>query len=112
MKEPKIRLTGLTKFDKLDLGEGPGVEYQESELDAGQHGEVTVFTVVLTMALVSTLAAYLLRKHGGQSFEEDIDIIHSDGRIEKRRIRWRANNSEAPEAAIVKQIQAGFPGVT
>lgn len=107
----QIRLGGLTKFDKADLGSDPGIVYEESELDSGQHGEVTVFTVMLTMALVSTFAAFLLRKHNEQSFEEDIEIVHPDGRIERRKIRWRANSSEAPEASIIRQIQAGLPGV-
>jgi hypothetical protein len=107
----KIRLSGLTKFERRDLGERPGIEYEEVKLDAGQHGEVVTFTVIISMALVSTLAAYLLRKHSGQSFDELVEIIHPDGRIERRQVRWRAESAEAPEPAIIKQIQGGIPGL-
>jgi hypothetical protein len=112
MDEPRIRVKGLTKLDRRDLGDAPGINYEEATLDSGMFGEVGTFTVIVTMALVSTLAAYLLRKHGGQSFEEDVEIIHRDGRVEKRRIRFRADQSEAPQADIIRQIQAGstLPG--
>ena len=108
MSEPRIRMKGLTKFDRRDLGDAAGINYEEVTLDSGMFGEVGTFTVIVTMALVSTLAAYLLRKHGGQSFEEDLEIIHPDGRVEKRRIRFRAAHSEAPQANVIRQIQAGI----
>ena len=108
MGEAKVRLHGLTKFDRSELGKMEGLEYSEEELDAGAHGEVTTFTVVFTMALISTLAAYLLRKHKGSSFEEYVEIIHSDGRIERRKISWNSHSSEAPEADIIKQIRGGL----
>jgi hypothetical protein len=111
MDEPKIRLTGLTKFDRRDLGERSGIQYEEAKLSAGEYGEVATFTVLITMALVSTAAAYLLRKHGRQSFEEEVEIVYPDGRIEHRRVRWRAESAEAPEASIIKQIQSGVPGI-
>ncbi len=107
MTEEKIIVRGLTKFDCLDLGKGKGIEYEEDDLEAGHHGEVSVFTAVLTMALVSTLAAFLLRKHQGQSFEEEVEILHPDGRIEKRRVKWEAKSSEAPEAELIRQIRGG-----
>jgi hypothetical protein len=109
--EVKIRLTGLTKFDRRDLGDAPGMEYQEATLDTGQHGEVATLTVMVTMALVSTVAAYLLRKHGRQSFEEDVEIVHPDGRTERRHVRWRAESAEPPEPAIIRQIQSGIASI-
>jgi hypothetical protein len=108
MDEPRIRVKGLTKFDRRDLGDAPGINYEEVTLDSGMSGEVGTFTVMVTMALVSTLAAYLLRKHGRESFEEDVEIVHSDGRVEKRRIRFRAAHSQAPQADIIRQIQVGI----
>jgi hypothetical protein len=112
MPATKIRLSGLSKFDRRDLGEGPGIEYQENQLEGGQHGEVITFVALFAMSAVPTLAAYLLRKHSGQTFEEDVEIVHPDGRIERRRVRWRANSAEAPEASIIKQIQSSLPGTS
>jgi hypothetical protein len=105
MPDKQIRLKGLTKLDRYELGEGEGIGYEEAELEGRAYGEVTVFTAMVTMALVSTVAAYLLRKHAGQSFEEDVEIIHPGGRIERRRVRWSAQSSEAPEPAIIRQIR-------
>lgn len=110
MNEPKIRLTGLTKFDKAELGDRPGIEYQKAELEAGQHGVVDVFTATIAMALISTAAAYLLRKHNETSFDEVVELEHSDGRIERRVVRYRTGQSEAPEASIIKQIRGDLPG--
>jgi hypothetical protein len=105
MANEVIRLQGLTKLDRYEIGEGEGISYEEAELEGGAHGEVTLFTAMITMALVSTVAAYLLRKHSGESFEEDVEIIHADGSIERRRIRYKAQSAEAPEAAVIRQIR-------
>jgi hypothetical protein len=101
----KIRLFGLTRFDRRDLGEVEGIEYQDSPLAEGAHGEVAIFTAAVVMSALSAVAAYLLRKHGGQSFEEDFEEIYPDGRVVRRTIRYRAHNSQAPEADIIRLIR-------
>ena len=105
MELQKIRLTGLSKFDRLDLGENKGIIYAEADIEEGAQGEVTLFTATVTMALISTIAAFLLRKHNQQSFHEDVEIIHPDGTVERRHVRFDSQSSEAPEADIVRQIR-------
>jgi hypothetical protein len=105
MNGEHIRLGGLTKLDCQDLGQAEGITYEKAELEEGAHGEVAVFTVMVSMALISTFAAYLLRKHDRQSFEEDVEVVHADGRIERRHIRWNSQSSEAPDAEIIRQIR-------
>lgn len=108
MNDVRIRLAGLTKFDTRDLGANAGIEYVESGLEPDSHGEVTLFTAMISISLISTVAAFLLRKHNHQSFEQEIEIEHADGRIEKRRIRWSGESSEAPDAKVIAQIRGGF----
>jgi Tfp pilus assembly pilus retraction ATPase PilT len=105
MDEAKIIVHGLTKFDTLDLGIRPGIEYREAEIDKNAQGEVVLFTAIVTMALISTFAAYLLRKHNGQSFEIEIEVDHPDGRKEKKRFRWNKESSEPPSAELIRIIR-------
>ena len=102
-----IRLSGITKLDRLELDGVEGVQFEETKIDADAHGEVTLFTAMIAMAAVSALAAYLLRKHNMEDFEEEVEIVHSDGRVEKRRIKWTKSSTEAPEADIIRQIRGG-----
>jgi hypothetical protein len=109
--ELRVRLHGLSKRDKLDLGEKPGIEYTETTLRTGAQGEVTVFTVMVTMALIQTVAAYLLRKHDNTSFEEEIEIVKPNGEIERRRIRYRSDRAEPPDKQLLEQIRGPLSGV-
>jgi hypothetical protein len=105
MPEPTIRLTGLTKLDVKQFERAPGVTFEEVSVPKGSHGEVALFTAVIAMSALSALAAYILRKHNYQTFEETIEIVHPDGRVVKHTIKWEAKKSEAPEAELIKQIR-------
>jgi hypothetical protein len=109
MAEPKIVLHRLTKFDQHDLGHAEGIEYAEAALDPSLQGEVVLFTAIVTMSLISTVAAYLLRKHNRNVFEEEIEIRYPDGTVQTRRIRWNADSTEPPEAALIRQIRGDLP---
>jgi len=105
MAEIEVRVSGLDKVDQLDMEVEPGVRFEEMDVPAGSHGELTLLTAYFAMSALSTLAAYLLRKHDGESFEEVVEIVHTDGHIEKRHVKWTRDSSEAPPAEIIKQIR-------
>ena len=105
MNERVVSIAGLNKLDQLDLEGTPGVRFEEIEVPPGAQGELTLLTAYFAMTALTALAAYLLRKHEGEAFEEDVTITHPDGRIEVRRIRYKADRSAPPEADILRQLR-------
>jgi hypothetical protein len=108
MAEPRIVLRGLRKFDTRDLGAGAEIEYRESKLEPEAQGEVVLFTAFVAMSAVTAVAAFLLRKHDSEVFEEDIEIQHPDGRVETRHIRLTRDHVEAPKAELIRQIRGDW----
>jgi len=98
-------LHGVTKREKMQLSSEPDIKFEEEEIPDGAIGEPATFIIMVTMAALSTLAAYLLRKHKGESFEEDVEERLPDGTVKIRKVKWTKSSSEAPEADIIKQIQ-------
>jgi hypothetical protein len=105
MNEVRFRLRGLTKIDVAELEGSTGIVIEEETIPVGAHGEPTTFALLVTLAGISALSAYLLRKHEGQSFEEIGEIVHPDGRVERRIVRWSANSVEPPDSSLIKQIR-------
>ena len=109
MADATVRIDGLTKLDKMQIGTVPGVSFEESTIPDGSHGEVTVLAAVFTLQALATLAAFVLRKQNNESFSETVEIQHADGRKEKRVIKWTKDSAEAPDASIIRQIQNYTP---
>ncbi len=103
-----FEMDGLTRIDALRLRDRDGVTIREAALPEGTYGEPVSFTLVVTAAALGTLAAYLLRKHQGEEFVEEITITHPGGRKEQRRIHWKKSAAEAGEASIIKAIAGLF----
>jgi|SRR5262249_1806061 len=104
-----FEIGGLTRIDAARLRDGSGVTLREASLPQGTYGEPVTFTMVVTVAALSTLAAYLLRKHQGEEFVDEITVTHPDGRREHRRVHWTKSAVEAPESSIVKAIMGSLP---
>jgi len=100
-----FRISGLTKLDRLELQETPTVTFEEVTLPMNVHGDVITYVALFGMPALSAIAAYLLRKHDGESFEEVVEEIRPDGTIYKRSIRYSRDATEAPDASIIRQIQ-------
>lgn len=101
----RYEFSGLTRIEALRLKDVPGVEVREDSLPPGVYGEPTTLTIVVTVAALSAVAAYLLRKHDEQYFEEEVTVHHPDGRTERRRVRWQSSKTEAPHDSVIKAIQ-------
>jgi hypothetical protein len=107
--EATFEIGGLTRIDALRLRDREGVTIHESDIPAGTYGEPVTFTMVVTATALATLAAYLLRKHQGETFLEEVNITHPDGRKERRRVHWTKSATEAPESSIIKAISGSLP---
>jgi hypothetical protein len=100
-----FEIGGLTQIDAERLRDRSGVTLREATLPQGTYGEPVTFTIVVTAVGLSTLAAYLLRKHQGETFTDELIVRHPDGTIEHRRVHWEKSATEAPEPSIIKTIQ-------
>jgi hypothetical protein len=105
MAEIEVRVSGLNKVDQLELEGELGVRFEEMAVPAGSHGELTLITAYFAMSALTALAAYLLRSTEDELVEEDVDIVHPDGRRETRHVKVHRKKSEAPAADIIKQIR-------
>lgn len=109
MEDYLVRVRGMTKLDRLELEGQEGVTFEEVPLANRSMGEPATFLMIAGIAALHTVAVYLLRKWERRSFEEVVEIVHPDGTIERRTIRWQAYSSEAPEAEIMKQLRPYVP---
>lgn len=108
MEVVEIRVPNLHKIDMLEHSDVEGFRFEECKVPDGTHGELTLYTLVLSLTAISALAAYFLKKHDRQSFEESYEIVRADGSSEVRTIKWSASSSEAPEADLIEQIRKGL----
>lgn len=99
------RLSDLNRFDKLELEKNPLFDLTPIELAPGRQGEPVLFTAVVVVTAISALAAFLLKKNRGKTFEEEIEVILADGTTIRRRVRYKESSSEAPDAEIIRQIR-------
>jgi len=105
MTEMNVRISGLTKLETKELEKEPGIRFEKDAVPEGSHGEVILFVAIFSMSALTTLAAYLLRKHENKSFEETVEVVHPDGRVERKVIRYKHDKTQAPDAAIIGQIR-------
>ena len=107
-KESKYSVKQVTNREKVLLQNESGVEFIEESIPDGAMGEPATFTIMVTASAISLLAAYLLRKHKGESFEEEIREELPDGTIRFKKVKWKKSKSEAPKTDIIKQILRPF----
>lgn len=105
--ESTLRVRGLTKLDKKQLSD-PGITFTEETLDDHAHGEVVTLVAIVTTSAIGALAAYFLRKHRGESFEETVEEVRPDGTIKRRVVKYSKSSSEAPDAAVIAQLRGSL----
>jgi len=104
-----FEIRGLTRLDAERLRDHAGVTLREAAVPQGTYGEPVTFTMVVTVAAISTLAAYLLRKHQEETIDQEITVTYPDGRQEHRSVHWKKSATEAPEASLIKAITGLLP---
>ncbi|MGW0769275.1 hypothetical protein [Streptomyces sp. NPDC002676] len=116
MSASKLRLSGLSRSDALELGEfvdRGAIAFHHEPVPEGSFGDLGVVTVELVASAIALkgMVSYLLYRHRGKSFEQVVEIEHPDGRIERRTVKWRDTSSEPIDSALVKELASatGIP---
>src|SRR5262245_9625611 len=94
-----MRISGLTELEKLTLEEQiqPNqITFQSQPIEDDRHGELLTTTaiVVITVAALQGLTAWLLKTSRRDMIEKTIEIVHPDGGIEKTTIKIDLSSSE------------------
>src|SRR4051794_34865411 len=98
----QIRLPGQSKFDVIGIEQSVDLIVEEEKIPDSAYGEPTTFLIIVSLAAISSLAAYLLRKHNQESFTETVEVIDPNGRVERRTIHWDKNSVEPPDSSLIK----------
>ena len=104
-QETLYRISGLTKFDALELQADPAFRVEENSVPDGTHGELTTLTAYVAVSGIAALAAFLLRKHHGEEFVEEVEEVKADGSIKRHIVKWKKDSTEPPDASVIKQIR-------
>jgi hypothetical protein len=112
----KLRIPGMSRSDSLELTEFVDRESVTLDLDGipdgtfGDLGVVTATVVVSPFALKAFIA-YLVYRHRGKSFEQNIETVYPDGRIERRTVKYRDTSGEPIDTALAKELSSatGIP---
>lgn len=104
----RLRVPALTKLDVLEIlqeSEPDMFSIEKEELPAGRHGEpVSAAVVIISVAALQVLAAWLLRTHSGESFRKTVETIDKDGKVTREIIEYKAKSSEAPKQTVLKEL--------
>lgn len=103
------RLHGISRLEKIRFGSSPGVDFEPEPVPAGAYGEPGRFVLVVTVAGIQALAAYLLKDRKVNDESVEIDECRPDGTKTIKRIKLRSSEEVAGKgiAEIVKQITGG-----
>lgn len=103
-----IRVQGLDKLDQLELDEQfePGaVQFEESAMTDGKHGElVTTAIVVVSVLGLKVLAAWLMKNRSGEKLRKTIEIVNADGSKRVETIEIDLRSSVAPNKTVLTEL--------
>src|SRR5262245_44404721 len=109
----RLQIKGLTELDKADLerqlATAP-VNFEEAQTATGAHGELATFIAIIAVshAALAAFSIWVCRRSRAEEYEQEYELVHPDGRIERKKIRIVRNSSDPPEAGVIKQIAAAF----
>ena len=101
----KYRISGLTKFDRIELKDDSNFHFEENTVPDDSHGELTTLSAYVVVSGISALAAFLIRKHRNEEFHEEVEEIKPDGSVTRRVVKWKKESADPPEASVIKQIR-------
>jgi hypothetical protein len=110
-KSSTVRIVGLDALDKNELekvlGQG-GVQFDRTQVPGGTYGEpgTIIAIVVITLASLKGLTAWLMKKRRQKSISLTTEVVHKDGRKEKKTIHVDVTSSDPAE--IMKQLGPAF----
>lgn len=108
-----VRIPALTELEKLELEKqvNPNLlEFKKQTIETDAHGELmtTTAVVIITVAALQGLTAWLLRTSRRRKIKKVFKITYPDGRTEERTIELDLSESQAPEADVLEAIAALF----
>ena len=103
------RLHGVSRLDKVRLGDSLGIDFEPEPVPDGTYGEPATFIMVATIAGIATVAAYLLKDRKRSDSFVEIEECRPDGSKTIKRIQLHTSEESAGKeiAEIVKQITGG-----
>ena len=106
-----VRILGLDALDKNELEKAlgqDGVTFDKAEVPGGTYGEpgTIIAIVVITVAALKGLTAWLMKKRRQGTIELTSEIEHTDGSKERKTIRVDVSSSDPAE--VLKQVGAAF----
>lgn len=112
-QQVKLQISGLTQLERIELEEflsPEALQFEERSMDDDSHGDLgtTIAIVIVSVAALKALTAWLLSTRQGQSFRQTVVIKYPDGSEEERTIEYNNDSSEAPDAKILEQFQSMF----
>ncbi len=103
-----IRVPGMTRLDRLEIGHELGadaVRFEEEALPDGQHGELaTTAIVVVTVLSLKVLASWLIKNRTSNKIRKTIEIVGADGSRRSETIEIDMRTSTTPERDIMGQL--------
>ncbi|BAZ33650.1 hypothetical protein NIES4074_61640 (plasmid) [Cylindrospermum sp. NIES-4074] len=95
-----IRLPGLSKSDRLEMVQYLGAEnvrFEEETIPSGVHGEIALGTAIIVVSAIALrgFIAYLIYRHHGETFDEEIVVEYPDKTRVIKRIRYQKTDEPA-----------------
>lgn len=103
-----IKVLGLTRADKMDiaaLDEQHQITFEESAAQSGRFGEPVTITVVLGLAALGVLAAWVVKTRSDSTTELTIET--RDGKGAMRKVKYKKHvTKETSQAEVLKELTA------
>jgi hypothetical protein len=112
-QQPTLQIPSLTRLERIELEKylSPDeIKFEERPDADDRHGDLgaTAAIVIVSVVALKALTTWILLKHRQRSFRMKVLITHVDGRVEDQTISYRDGSSEAPDAAVLKQLNSIF----
>lgn len=106
--ENEIRVIGLTRADKMDIAALDGqhqVAFEETGAQSGRFGEPVTITVVLGLAALGVLAAWVVKTRSDSTTELTIETRDAKGAT--RKVKYKKHvTKETSQAEVLKELTA------
>jgi hypothetical protein len=116
MSVTEIAIHGLSKADALELAEfvpPEELQIEEQPTPEGSFGELALATAIIfaSAAALKAYVAYLAHKERGDEIDQELEVVHQDGRRERTRLRVRRRSTDPISADAARELSSitGFP---
>lgn len=109
-----LRLRDLSGLDRRELAAAlppECLDFEQPEAQGGEHGELATATAIVVVGVASLrlLAAWLVRARRSQKLTETVEIERPDGTRITRTMVLDLDEVDEPEAAVLRALSDLFP---